>query len=320
MAASVRHRQPGARRAVAHDLGRAHLAHDRLRVGRPGHGGRCAARRALGLGRRLDGSAAHARRGRAHLVSDPAAGHRGHHHLRARPRPRDAGDRPGPGAALRAPHAGGRAPDQGAALRGGGAGLGGRRVAHPGPPRPAQLPAAAPRADHAAVRHRHPLRRLPRVPRPGRSATHPGVGHDAGQGARLSPHRAARVDLSWPHHSPDRARSELAGRRAARRARSADGGLSARRDRESPPCAPARVGLAEGLAERVADVRDGALGGVEQLAHPDEAVDHPAIADVVHHVAGIPEPAGEHLALVAQRIEARRDDQGRRQPGQRGRP
>src|SRR5262249_6459174 len=108
-----------------------------------------------------------------------------------------------------------------ARLRAGRAGLGRPREPRALASRGAELPPAAPRAVDALLRHRHPLRGLPGLPRPGRAAPHRRVGNDAEQGARLPPGGAARLDLSRPHHHGHGDRPQPAGGWAARRARSA---------------------------------------------------------------------------------------------------
>ena len=78
--------------------------------------------------------------------------------------------------------------------------------------------AAGARAVHALLRHRHPLRRVPGLPRPGGPAAHPRVGHHAEQGPRLPAGRAPRLGVPRPHHHADGARPQPARRRPARRA------------------------------------------------------------------------------------------------------
>src|SRR6266478_2507268 len=74
---------------------------------------------------------------------------------------------------------------------------------------------------------------------------------------------------------------------------------------------------AQRLAKRRRDVRGGAVAGRDEPPHRHEAVDHPAIVDVVHLDTRVREPRRVGRALVAQRVEPRGDDERRRKTRER---
>src|SRR6267378_1415408 len=78
-------------------------------------------------------------------------------------------------------------------------------------------------------------------------------------------------------------------------------------------------GSAQCLAKRRRDVGGGAVAGGDEPSHRHEAVDHPAIVDVVNLDTRVRESRRVGRALVAQRVEARGDDERRRKTRERRR-